>query len=139
MITTIMIFDTLIWPSSTFTNIVLITVSSCTIWFLNYVMFFSKRYRMFYIKVKWKFFTSESDISITLFGSNCLSCLTRDIKNKKPFSPAYGKMTVRLLVILFCPLIMLSLHIDPFCFIHNYCYKPVRISILFMEDFSRIF
>ena len=44
------------------------------------------------------FCTGKNDIWFYLFGSDHLSCFSKDITIKQPFSPAYGKMSVHLLV-----------------------------------------
>ena len=55
----------------------------------------------FTLKLGESFVLVKLIFGFTLFGSNRLSCFSRDLINEQPFSPAYGKMSVRLLVIPF--------------------------------------
>ena len=64
-------------------------------------MFFGNSTGSFTLKLGKRFGPVKTVFSFTLFGSDCSNCFSRDLTNEQLFSPAYGKMSVRLLVTLF--------------------------------------
>ena len=55
----------------------------------------------FTLKLGKRFELVKTIFGFTLFGSDCSNCFSRDLTNEQLFSPAYGKMSVHLLVTLF--------------------------------------
>ena len=48
----------------------------------------------FTLKLDESFVPVKMIFGFTLFGSDRLSCFSRDLTNEQPFSPAHGKMSV---------------------------------------------
>ena len=87
-------------------------------------MFFSCGTGSFTLKLGKRFGLVKPVFGFTLFGSDCSNCFSRDLTNEQLFSPAYGKMSVCLLVTLFSffsySLKMFPWYIQPFHLIHNF-------------------